>query len=167
MAAAVSTTEVPPVPGADGNSSESKPTKDERDAEAAEVVRQIREAAGLSKEDPKNSAWLRMEKTDRKKGVKVPMGACCISVHILPIAQAELMPVGTGRAEPNNSPFLPPPTGRLKFGWNPISVLAQLLGPTLCFRLACICCIAVIILSVIFLQPLWNILIALAFQASS
>ncbi|CAN0018406.1 unnamed protein product [Choristocarpus tenellus] len=94
------------------------------------------------------------------------MGACCIGVQICPMSLAELMPVGTGRSDPNNSPFLPPPTGRLKFGWNPFSVLSQLLGPRLCRVLICICCCAFFILSIVFFQPIWNILIQFAFQAA-
>lgn len=92
------------------------------------------------------------------------MGQCLIGLQIYPVEKAEVQPAGTGRAEPNDSPFLPPPNGRLEFGWNPISMISQLLGPRLCCALcACLCC-ALLILSVIFLQPLWNLIIAVTFN---
>jgi hypothetical protein len=35
-------------------------------------------------------------------------------------------PVGTGRSEPNQDPFLPPPVGRIKFSWNIIEMAVSL-----------------------------------------
>ncbi|CAN0271689.1 unnamed protein product [Scytosiphon promiscuus] len=116
---------------------------------------------GISSDDPPDSQWISLEKTDRKTGRKNPMGKCLIGIQIFPVEKAEAQPAGLGRAEPNNSPFLPPPNGRLEFGWNPITMLSQLLGPRLCFCLCCCLCCGIIILSLIFLQPLWNLLIAL------
>ena len=38
--------------------------------------------------------------------------------------------VGEGRNEPNQSPFLPPPTGRLEFQlMNPLKFISDLVGP--------------------------------------
>lgn len=93
-----------------------------------------------------------------------PMGQCLIGIQIFPAAKAEVQPAGIGRTEPNNSPFLPPPNGRLKFGWNPISMLSQLLGPRLCCILCCAVCIALVVVSLIFLQPIWNLIIALSVE---
>lgn len=93
---------------------------------------------------------------------KQPMGQCLIGIQIFPAEKAAAQPAGIGRTEPNDAPFLPPPNGRLKFGWNPISMLSQLLGPRLCCILCCCLCIALVIVSLIFLQPLWNLIIALA-----
>lgn len=92
------------------------------------------------------------------------MGQCLIGIQIFPIEKSEAQPAGIGRTEPNDSPFLPPPNGRLKFGWNPFSIIAQLLGPRLCCILCCCILIALIVVSLIVLQPLWNLAIALAFK---
>lgn len=92
------------------------------------------------------------------------MGQCLIGIQILPMDKAQVQPAGHGRTEPNNDPFLPPPTGRLSFTWNPISMLYQLLGPRLCRWLCCCLCVAIIVLSIIFLDPLWNIVITLALR---
>lgn len=90
------------------------------------------------------------------------MGQCLIGIQIFPAEKAEVQPAGLGRTEPNDSPFLPPPNGRLKFGWNPISMLSQLLGPRLCCILCCAVCIALVAMTLIFFQPIWNLIIALS-----
>ena len=41
-------------------------------------------------------------------------------------------PVGSGRAEPNHSPFLPPPVGRISFSLNPFTMLVSLIILTSC-----------------------------------
>lgn len=94
------------------------------------------------------------------------MGQCLIGVQIIPMEKVETHPAGQGRAEPNQEPFLPPPTGRLSFTWNPFSMIAQLLGPRLCCLLCCCVLVALIVLSLIFLQPIWNLLIAIAFNSN-
>lgn len=91
-----------------------------------------------------------------------PMGQCLIGIKIYPIEKAELQPAGIGRSEPNADPFVPPPTGRLSFTWNPISMISQLLGPRLCCILCCCLMIALVVTLLIVFQPLWNLLIALA-----
>lgn len=93
-----------------------------------------------------------------------PMGKCLIGIQIYPIERAEAQPAGMGRSEPNDSPFLPPPNGRLQFGWNPVSMLSQLLGPRLCAILCCCLCCGLLVVTLIVFQPLWNLLIALAFK---
>jgi len=47
-----------------------------------------------------------------------------ISVTILPKEMGEANKVGEARTEPNHSPFLPPPTGRLEFSLNPLKMLS-------------------------------------------
>lgn len=90
------------------------------------------------------------------------MGQCLIGIQIFPAEKAEVQPAGIGRTEPNDSPFLPPPNGRLQFGWNPFSMISQLLGPRLCCILCCCLCTALVIVTLIFFQPLWNLIIALS-----
>lgn len=58
-----------------------------------------------------------------------------LSIQLVPAADAERLPAGHGRSEPNSNPVLPKPVGRLKLTLNPISMMLQLLGPKLCRRL--------------------------------
>ncbi|CAM9280641.1 unnamed protein product [Ectocarpus sp. 8 AP-2014] len=138
--------------------------KEEGDEEVKELIQKLKVMAGISNDDPPDSQWISLEKTERKTGKKTPMGKCLIGIQIYPLDKAEAQPAGLGRAEPNDSPFLPPPNGRLQFGWNPISMISQLLGPRLCAILCCFLCCGIIITSLIVFQPLWNLLIALAFN---
>ena len=41
------------------------------------------------------------------------------SIEIVPQDDAEMAPVGFGRGDPNQDPYLPPPIGRWKFSMNP------------------------------------------------
>ena len=45
--------------------------------------------------------------------------------------RADVNKVGDARSEPNHSPYLPAPTGRLEFSFNPFKMLGQLIGPEL------------------------------------
>jgi hypothetical protein len=57
---------------------------------------------------------------DGKSAGKIRIG---LSVH--PGEMAKSNPVGQGRTEPNHSPFLPPPVGRLSFSLNPIAMFVS------------------------------------------
>ncbi len=61
---------------------------------------------------------------DGKSAGKIRIG---ISVH--PGEMAIANPVGSGRTEPNHSPFLPPPVGRLSFSLNPITMFVSVHYP--------------------------------------
>ncbi len=50
-------------------------------------------------------------------------GLIRIGLAVFPGEMAKSNPVGGGRSEPNHSPFLPPPVGRLTFSMNPINML--------------------------------------------
>ena len=131
----------------------------DREAEAedeAEFISMVKDMTGLFDDDPRNSGWL-----DFEDGNKKLMGRLCISIEVLPVAMTHGQPAGMGRSEPNAHPFLPPPTGRLKFTWNPFSLGAQLCGPKLCFYFSCCLFCAVGIVLLIFCQPLLNLMIAL------
>ena len=64
-------------------------------------------------------------------------------------------PAGDGRKEPNANPTLPKPTGRLKFTLNPFAMLFRLLGPKLCKRLAGVVCLAVLVLLLYYVIPVF------------
>ena len=93
--------------------------KAENDKEAAGVVSSIRGLLGLGEDDPPDSNWLQMTTKDFKTDTRIPMGKLCISIQILPKAEALINQNGFGRLDPNHTPTLPPPTGRLTFSFNP------------------------------------------------
>lgn len=48
-----------------------------------------------------------------------------IGLSIYPGEMAISNPIGGGRSEPNHSPFLPPPVGRISFSLNPITMFVS------------------------------------------
>jgi hypothetical protein len=93
--------------------------KADNDKEAAGMVSSIRGLLGLGEDDPPDSTWLHMTTKDFKTDTRIPMGKLCISIQILPKAEAVINENGFGRLDPNHTPTLPPPTGRLTFSFNP------------------------------------------------
>jgi hypothetical protein len=67
-------------------------------------------------------------------------GAVQVSLQLVPVAAAELNPVGPGRTEPNLHPELPEPASRFDFSFinlvrNPFGSLYYFLGPSLMCKL--------------------------------
>lgn len=62
--------------------------------------------------------------------------------------------VGDARSEPNHSPFLPPPVGRISFSLNPFKMLAQLVGPAVLMKLYCMCCVVICCALLIMMAPM-------------
>jgi len=50
-------------------------------------------------------------------------------IDVVPVKIAEESPVGGAQDDPNNSPYLPPPIGRISFTLNPWKLFNMLLGP--------------------------------------
>ena len=102
------------------------------------------EFVGSDEDEEGLKFWVQMEK-DGEKG-----GRVLCSLEIVPEWYAELYPVGKGREEPNQNPYLPPPFGRVKFTLNPITCLNQYTGPKFrkkCYKHVCIaCCLIYLIL---------------------
>jgi hypothetical protein len=109
--------------------------------------------------DPPHSEWLPC--TKNKKGVIERTGEVCISVEIVPRRIADAMKLGHGREEPNHSPFLPPPVGRMKFSADPLKLLQQVIGSDLADYLSnwasCCICLAIATLVIVVLGPLIQI----------
>lgn len=93
--------------------------KADDDKEATATISTIKGLFGLGEDDPPDSTWLHMTIKDFKNDERIPMGKLCISVNILPKAEAKISENGFGRRDPNHTPVLPPPVGRLKFSLNP------------------------------------------------
>ena len=72
-----------------------------------------------------DSFWIKMKD---KQGH--PNGEMRIEITILPKDKAESYQNGEGRTEPNHSPFLPPPTGRIIWSLNPWTMLNQCVAPS-------------------------------------
>mmetsp|Transcript_4768 Transcript_4768/g.4826 ORF Transcript_4768/g.4826 Transcript_4768/m.4826 type:complete len:122 (+) Transcript_4768:234-599(+) len=116
---------------------------------------------GLWEIDPSDSTWIHLDNLDHETGLREPMGRVCYGIQIWPKDKAMIMNVGNGRSQPNQDPFLPPPSGRLQFSWNPFYMCMQICGPSLCAKiLCCIICLGILAL-MIFCQPALNILIAI------
>ncbi|KAG7389144.1 hypothetical protein PHYBOEH_007572 [Phytophthora boehmeriae] len=142
----------------DDEETRKKKKKAASDDDAA--VKKIREATGLwDDDDPADAKWLKLESLDHKTNTRNFMGEVCVSLELVPAETAKRNPVGQGRSAPNNSPYLPPPAGRLSFSLNPFKVLNDLLGPSICNRLMCCLCCIVFMVVVYFLAPFINVAI--------
>ena len=95
--------------------------------------------------------WVKLTFHDRERNRLVQRGRVAISIHIVPEAEYENDPVGSGRSEPNKDPYLPPPTGRFSFSIDPIKILSELcpvwLRWCICCCCCCCCCIIFLILA--------------------
>lgn len=66
-----------------------------------------------------------------------PAGKLLISLELLPKDAADAQAVGSGRNEPNQNPYLPPPAGRMKFSVNPFRIAMDLLGVKAFYKVRC------------------------------
>lgn len=75
-------------------------------------------------------------------------GRVRLQIDIVPIELAVKNPVGKARNEPNHSPFLPKPEGRIEFTTNPLKMFEQMVGPAFRRKLyVALCCLACIIIT--------------------
>ena len=90
--------------------------------------------------------WLQMYKSDGSKG-----GRVLCAVEVMPMWYAESSCVGKGRDEPNVNPYLPPPTGRISFTLNPVTMINQCVGPKFRKKIytTCICCCLITYVAII------------------
>ncbi len=72
--------------------------------------------------------WIDFKKQD-DKGERVYTGKVRMRIDVVPKDYAERNKVGAGRTEPNHSPFLKPPEGRIELSYNPLKMLMQMVGP--------------------------------------
>ena len=73
--------------------------------------------------------WLPMN--SKKDGKAVVNGKVRVQIDVLPQSHADKNPVGKARDNPNHSPQLPQPEGRMEMSLNPIKMFNQLVGPAL------------------------------------
>lgn len=99
-----------------------------------------------------NMIWYNVyhpEKVD-VNGNKIMQGRVLLTFECLPKDLSEKFKNGIGRAEPNFFPTLPDPVGRFSFDiLSPWSTIKALLGPELCYKIVCWCCVIIWIIILI------------------
>ena len=73
--------------------------------------------------------WLPM--MNKKDGKLQQFGSVRVQIDVVPKTHAEKNPVGKARDNPNHSPQLPQPEGRMEMSLNPVKMFNQLVGPAL------------------------------------
>jgi len=76
----------------------------------------------------KNTFWMKLFTKDKDGNIDCN-GQVRMRIDVFPKEKAEKNPVGKARDEPNHSPYLKPPEGRIEFSMNPLKMLKQLVGP--------------------------------------
>mmetsp|Transcript_30295 Transcript_30295/g.46326 ORF Transcript_30295/g.46326 Transcript_30295/m.46326 type:complete len:163 (+) Transcript_30295:4312-4800(+) len=89
-----------------------------------------------------NHFWLPLNQKN-KEGKIEKNGLVKVQVDVLPFDQATKNPVGKARDNPNHSPTLPQPEGRVELSMNPIKMLNQMIGPEVRRKIYIGLCIAV------------------------
>lgn len=74
-----------------------------------------------------SSFWLEMKGKDKDGNLKVN-GKVRVGIEVYPKDKAEINKVGEARTDPNQSPYLPPPIGRISFSLNPFKMLVSFLS---------------------------------------
>lgn len=95
--------------------------------------------------DPKDDSrfWMEMKKKDPKTGKTEKFGQVKVQIDVLPADQADKNAVGKARQEPNHSPSLPQPEGRISLSLNPIKMFNQMVGPEVRRKIFMMLCTAV------------------------
>lgn len=81
-------------------------------------------------------------------------GKVKVQVDILPVEQADKNPVGKARDNPNHSPTLPQPEGRLELSLNPFKMFSQMMSDDIKRKIYLACCAAVCCALCIALAPI-------------
>jgi hypothetical protein len=148
----------------DDDEAKDKAEKEAEDDEVKELVSSIKAMTGLwEDEDPPDSDWLNLTSRDHNTEKVEARGQVCWSIQIWPKDKAIALPVGQGRNEPNNNPYLPPPVGRLKWSWNPFVLGTELCGPALCAKFTCCLMCAAFVLLMVFCQPFLTLIFNIIF----
>jgi len=100
----------------------------------------------ILRKDQEKRFWLNMMHTKWPGEVQ---GKLQVSMELMTKEEAAKFPAGLGRGDPNMNPYLPEPEGRFRWSLNPFSMLKQLLGDKLYYKLCggicCLACCAILI----------------------
>eukprot|EP01006_Ploeotia_vitrea_P017020 TRINITY_DN48009_c0_g3_i1.p2 TRINITY_DN48009_c0_g3~~TRINITY_DN48009_c0_g3_i1.p2 ORF type:complete len:440 (-),score=253.12 TRINITY_DN48009_c0_g3_i1:22-1176(-) len=99
----------------------------------------------------KDRFWLENLRHPNFEGTQ---GKLEVSIELLPESVGTQFPAGPGRSEPNQNPVLPPPEGRMIWTLNPITMLRQILGDKLFFKLCAICFVALVLGAIGMVAPM-------------
>ena len=114
-------------------------------------LREYMKELELEYED-EDSFWIDMKDKNGELNGKIR-----IQIDIVPKEQADSYPNGEGRSDPNHSPFLPPPVGRIQWSLNPWTMLNQWVAPAARNKIICaICCIICIIIFILLLPNIFG-----------
>ena len=98
-------------------------------------------------DDDDNKFWVGLM-SKNKAGKIESRGDVRVQIDVVPIDMAIKNPVGKARDNPNHSPYLPAPEGRIEFSMNPLKMFNQLVGPAVRRKLAMsLCCILCILIT--------------------
>lgn len=94
-----------------------------------------------------NKFWVGLL-SKNKEGKIESRGDVRVQIDVVPIDSAKKNPVGKARDNPNHSPYLPAPEGRIEFSLNPVKMFNQLVGPAVRRKIAMsLCCVLCILIT--------------------
>jgi len=99
--------------------------------------------------EDEDSFWLSVKRPQDKLPIKIKL-----DIRVLPGADAVAQRVGEARLEPNHSPYLPPPIGRMTLSLNPLEMLSQLMGQELRVRLQRYLCLLLCLVVFVLMLPM-------------
>jgi hypothetical protein len=73
----------------------------------------LQQLLGIGDTVAEDADWVGITYYSRKKNKHLNRGRVAISIAIVPESEAKSRPVGSGRDEPNQNPYLFPPVGRM------------------------------------------------------
>jgi hypothetical protein len=109
--------------------------------------------------------WLDMKfknsmSKNKKEKEESTRGRVKVQIDVLTAEQADANPVGKARQEPNHSPMLPQPEGRVSLTINPFKMWEQMIGPAIRKRIYCmLCCIMCVVACIMILPNLFGTII--------
>lgn len=106
--------------------------------------------------DPDDASrfWLNMKVKDKDSHDEKVRGKVKMQIDVMPIELAEKNKVGKAREQPNHSPVLPEPEGRLKLSLNPFDMFAQMIGPEVRRKIICNCILFILCMLCVALAPM-------------
>ena len=90
------------------------------------------------------------EEGEEQKPVFIKLSVDCVTIE-----EAETSPVGIGRGDPNQSPYLEEPVGRFKWTMNPFLLMEQLVGPQFKNKMWMIFCGLFLIITIFLTIPIF------------
>ena len=99
--------------------------------------------------EDEDSFWLVLKKPGEPKPIKIRL-----DIRIFPGMDAQNQRVGEARLEPNHSPVLPKPEGRIQLTANPLKMLEQLIGPDLLRKIYANMCLIICIVVLVMMAPM-------------